>query len=63
MPTTSSRTKRNTRRIALLATLAVLVARLFALDLGRFLTLDFFKSQQAVIELWRAAHPEVAGLA
>ena len=53
----------NTRRIALLATLAVLVARLFALDLGRFLTLDFFKSQQAVIELWRAAHPEVAGLA
>ena len=63
MPTTSSRTKRNTRRIALLATLAVLVARLFALDLGRFLTLDFFKSQQAAIELWRAAHPEVAGLA
>ena len=53
----------NTRRIALLATLAVLVALFFAFDLGRFLTLDFFKSQQAAIESWRAAHPAVAALA
>lgn len=53
----------NGRRIALLAALAVLVALFLALDLGRFLTLDFFKGQQAVIESWRAAHPAFAALA
>jgi len=53
----------NTRRIALLATLAVLAALFFSLDVSRFLTLDFFKSQQAAIESWRAGHPALAALA
>ena len=35
----------------------------FAFDLGRYLSLDGFKSQQAAIETWRAAHPLAAALA
>ena len=32
------------------------------LDLGRFLSLDYFKSQQLTIEAWRAAQPFEAAL-
>ncbi len=35
----------------------------FAFDLGRYGSLDWFKSQQAAIEAWRAAHPLAAALA
>jgi pyruvate/2-oxoglutarate dehydrogenase complex dihydrolipoamide dehydrogenase (E3) component/uncharacterized membrane protein YdjX (TVP38/TMEM64 family) len=34
----------------------------FSLDLGRFLSLDYFKSQQATVEAWRAAQPITAAL-
>ena len=40
----------NIRRLLLLAALAALVLTYFGLDLGRFLSLDYFKSQQAAIE-------------
>ncbi|HZP11507.1 MAG TPA: TVP38/TMEM64 family protein [Nevskiaceae bacterium] len=37
--------------------LAALVAAFFALGLQRYLSLEFFKSQQAAIEAYREAHP------
>jgi pyruvate/2-oxoglutarate dehydrogenase complex dihydrolipoamide dehydrogenase (E3) component/uncharacterized membrane protein YdjX (TVP38/TMEM64 family) len=53
----------NTRKLLLLLTLAVLVGAFFAFDLGRFFSLDYFKSQQAAIEAYRAAQPALtAGL-
>ena len=42
----------NTRKLLLLLTLAVLVGAFFAFDLGRFFSLDYFKSQQAAIEAY-----------
>jgi uncharacterized membrane protein YdjX (TVP38/TMEM64 family) len=51
-----------TRRLLLIAALAGLLLAYFALDLGRFLSLDYFKSQQETIEAWRAAQPLKAGL-
>jgi uncharacterized membrane protein YdjX (TVP38/TMEM64 family)/thioredoxin reductase len=50
------------RRLLLIAALAGLVLAYFALDLGRFLSLDYFKSQQLTIEAWRAAQPIQAAL-
>ena len=52
-------------RYKLLAILLVIAAvgLFFAFDLGRYLSLDGFKSQQAAIEAWRAANPLAAGLA
>ena len=50
----------NARRLLLLAALLVLVGAFFVFDLGRFLSLDYFKSQQAAIESWRAAQPMTA---
>ncbi|WP_291991741.1 bifunctional TVP38/TMEM64 family protein/FAD-dependent oxidoreductase [Candidatus Accumulibacter sp. ACC003] len=47
----------NTRRLLVLAALAGLLLAFFALDLGRFLSLDYFKAQQEAIEAWRAAQP------
>ena len=44
-------------RLLLLAVLAALVAAFFALDLGQYLSLDYFKAQQAAIESHRASHP------
>ncbi len=44
-------------RIALLAAIAALVAAYFAFDLGRYLSLDYFKSQQAAIDAYFRAHP------
>ena len=44
-------------RIALLALVAALVAAYFAFDLGRFLSLEYFKSQQAAFEAFYGDHP------
>ena len=51
-----------TSRLILLTTLVIATALFFALDLDRYLTLDFFKNQQAAIEAWRDARPAVAAL-
>ncbi|MCB1959735.1 MAG: FAD-dependent oxidoreductase [Rhodocyclaceae bacterium] len=48
------------KKIALLALIALLVASYFAFDLGRFFSLEFFKSQQAAIEAYRSTHPWAA---
>ena len=53
----------NARRLLLLGALAALLVTYFALDLGRFLSLDYFKGQQVAIESGRAAHPLQAALA
>ncbi|MDG4594324.1 MAG: FAD-dependent oxidoreductase [Candidatus Contendobacter sp.] len=47
----------NSRKLLLLLALAALAGVFFAFDLGRFFSLDYFKSQQAAIETYRAAHP------
>ncbi|MBI2296361.1 MAG: FAD-dependent oxidoreductase [Betaproteobacteria bacterium] len=47
--------KRN--RLALIVVIAALVAAFFAFDLGRFFTLEFFKSQQAAIDAYFRANP------
>ncbi len=47
----------NSRKLLLLLVIASLASAFFALDLGRFFSLDYFKSQQAAIEAYRAAHP------
>ena len=52
----------NTRRLLLIAVLVGLIAAYFGFDLGRYLSLDHFKSQQAAIEDWRAAQPAIAVL-
>ncbi|HET7598077.1 MAG TPA: FAD-dependent oxidoreductase, partial [Burkholderiales bacterium] len=44
-------------RLALLAAIALLIVLYFALDLGRFLTLDYFRAQQHAIERYVAGHP------
>ncbi len=44
-------------RLFLLSCIALAIAAFFAFDLGRFFSLDFFKSQKAVIELFRAENP------
>jgi pyruvate/2-oxoglutarate dehydrogenase complex dihydrolipoamide dehydrogenase (E3) component/uncharacterized membrane protein YdjX (TVP38/TMEM64 family) len=47
-------------RLALLLAIGALVAAFFAFDLGRYLTLEFFKSQQSALEAQVAAHPFAA---
>ena len=49
----------NSRKLLLILVLAVLVGVFFAFDLGRFFSLDYVKSQQAMIESYRAAQPWV----
>ncbi|MBM3356649.1 MAG: pyridine nucleotide-disulfide oxidoreductase [Betaproteobacteria bacterium] len=44
-------------RLVLLAVIVALVAAFFTLDLGRYLTLEFFKSQQAVVAGYLEAYP------
>jgi len=51
------------RRLALIAVLLAAVLAYYSLGLGRYLSLDFFRSQEAAIETWRAAHPAMAALA
>ena len=46
-------------RLILLILIALTVAAFFAFDLGRFFSLDFFKSQRAAIEAFRREHPLV----
>ncbi|HEX6065549.1 MAG TPA: FAD-dependent oxidoreductase, partial [Longimicrobiales bacterium] len=41
----------------MLATIAVLVVMFFVLDLGRYLSLDYFSSQQAALRSYVASHP------
>ena len=50
------------KRILLVTAIAGLVLAYFGFDLGRFLSLDLLKSQQAAIESWRAAQPLTAAL-
>jgi pyruvate/2-oxoglutarate dehydrogenase complex dihydrolipoamide dehydrogenase (E3) component/uncharacterized membrane protein YdjX (TVP38/TMEM64 family) len=50
------------KRWGLLAVLVLAVAAFFALGLGRYLSLEFIKSQQGQLEAWRAAHPLMAAL-
>jgi pyruvate/2-oxoglutarate dehydrogenase complex dihydrolipoamide dehydrogenase (E3) component/uncharacterized membrane protein YdjX (TVP38/TMEM64 family) len=50
------------RRLLLVVVLLAGAAAFVALDLGRYLSLEYFKSQQAAIETWRAAHPAAAAL-
>ena len=53
----------NPRKLLLLLALGLLVGAFFVFDLGRFFSLDYFKSQQAALETWRAGHPGLtAGL-
>jgi pyruvate/2-oxoglutarate dehydrogenase complex dihydrolipoamide dehydrogenase (E3) component/uncharacterized membrane protein YdjX (TVP38/TMEM64 family) len=53
----------NSHKLLLILTLAALIGAFFAFDLGRYFSLDYFKSQQAVIDAYRAAHPGLtAGL-
>ncbi|HEX6005681.1 MAG TPA: FAD-dependent oxidoreductase [Burkholderiales bacterium] len=47
----------NKARFAVLATIALLIVLFFALDLGRFFTLDYFRAQQHAIESYVAGHP------
>ena len=44
-------------RLLIAIVVAALIAAYFAFDLGRYFSLDYFKSQQAAIEELRAAHP------
>jgi len=44
-------------KLVVLAIIAALVAAFFFFDLGRFFSLDFFKSQQAVIDAYFQANP------
>ena len=50
-------------KILALAIIAALIAAFFVFDLGRFFSLDYFKSQQAAIEGYYLAHPLQTGLA
>ena len=50
----------NTRRLLLIAVLIGLVAAYLGFDLGRYLSLENFKTQQAAIDDWRAAQPVTA---
>ncbi len=50
-------------RLLLLVVLIAAVLAFVGFDLGRFLTLEFFKSQQSAIEAWRAANPALSAAA
>ena len=44
-------------RLLVLAVVVALIGAYFAFDLGQYLSLDYFKTQQAAIESYRASHP------
>ncbi len=50
------------RRLVLIAVLLAAAIAYYNFDLGRYLSLDYFKSRQAAIETWRAAQPAKAAL-
>jgi pyruvate/2-oxoglutarate dehydrogenase complex dihydrolipoamide dehydrogenase (E3) component/uncharacterized membrane protein YdjX (TVP38/TMEM64 family) len=52
----------NKNKLLLLFVLAAAVVAFFAFDLGRYLTLDSFRSQQAAIDDYVAAQPVQSGL-
>src|SRR5712691_1241053 len=49
------------RRLLVAALILGLIAAFFALDLGQYLRLEYFKSQQSAIEEFRRANPLAAG--
>lgn len=52
----------NKNKLLLLFVLAAAVVAFFAFDLGRYLTLDFFRSQQAAIGAYVSSQPVQSGL-
>ncbi len=50
------------RRLILLVALLAAVTAFIVLDLGRYLGLDYMKTQQAALEQWRAGQPLLAAL-
>jgi len=52
-----------TSKIALIAVAAALIAAFFALDLGQYFRLEYFKSQQAAMDLFYRANPLLTKLA
>jgi pyruvate/2-oxoglutarate dehydrogenase complex dihydrolipoamide dehydrogenase (E3) component/uncharacterized membrane protein YdjX (TVP38/TMEM64 family) len=48
------------RKLGLLAVIVGAIALFFAFDLGQYLSLEWMKSQQTVIEAWRDARPLAA---
>ncbi|MBI5909963.1 MAG: FAD-dependent oxidoreductase [Betaproteobacteria bacterium] len=52
-----------TSKIALIAVAAALIAAFFAFDLGQYFRLDYFKSQQAALDLYYRANPLATALA
>jgi dihydrolipoamide dehydrogenase len=50
-------------KIALIAVAAALIAAFFAFDLGQYFRLEYFKSQQAAIDLYYRANPRFTALA
>ena len=50
------------KKLLLLAAIAVALIVFFALDLDRYLSLDFFKTQRAAIDAWVSASPVRAGI-
>ncbi|MCZ7654620.1 MAG: hypothetical protein M5R42_10570 [Rhodocyclaceae bacterium] len=52
----------NARKALVVALVIAAIAAFFVFDLGQYLKLDFFKSQQAAIESRRAANPLQAAL-
>jgi len=44
-------------RVLVLVTVLALVAAFFALDLGQYLSLEYFRARQAAIEAWHEDHP------
>jgi len=47
----------NKSKLLVLIVIAALIAAFFVFDLGRYLSLDFFKSQQAAIDAYYQSHP------
>jgi pyruvate/2-oxoglutarate dehydrogenase complex dihydrolipoamide dehydrogenase (E3) component/uncharacterized membrane protein YdjX (TVP38/TMEM64 family) len=45
------------KKLALLALIAIAVAAFFALDLQRYFSLDYFRTQQAAIDAYYRSHP------
>jgi uncharacterized membrane protein YdjX (TVP38/TMEM64 family) len=52
----------NAKRLLLLIMVVGLGLAFIGFDIGRFLSFDFLKSQQAAIEAWRSAQPLTAAL-
>jgi len=53
----------NPRKLVVACAVAALVAAYLALDLGQYLSLDYFEARRAEIEAYRQAHPLAAALA